>query len=80
VEGVWDEPLEGVRIPIGFFANYWVVADTPDEALEYVRPFEPPSARASLIVSEAEIEEPCRASLKGVVRTHGGYIFCQEGE
>jgi hypothetical protein len=80
VEGVWNEPLEGVRTPIGFFANYWVVADTPDEALEYIRPFEPPSARASLKVSEAEIEDTVQGEPKGVVRTHGGYTFFQEGE
>lgn len=80
VEGVWSELLEGVRTPIGFFANYWVVADTPDEALEYIRPFEPPSARASLKVSEAEIEDTVQGELKGVVRTHEGYIFFQEGE
>jgi tetratricopeptide (TPR) repeat protein len=80
VEGVWDEPLEGVRTPIGFFANYWVVADTPDEALEYIRPFEPPSARASLKVSEAEVEDTVQGEPKGVVRTHGGYTFFQEGE
>lgn len=80
VEGVWNEPLEGVRTPIGFFANYWVVADTPDEALEYIRPFEPPSARDSLKVSEAEIEDTVQGEPKGVVRTQGGYIFFQEGE
>ena len=80
VEGVWDEPLEGVRTPIGFFANYWVIADTPDEALEYIRPFEPPSARASLKVSEAEVEDTVQGEPKGVVRTHGGYTFFQEGE
>ena len=80
VEGVWSEPLEGVRTPIGFFANYWVIADTPDEALEYILPFEPPSARASLKVSEAEIEDTVQGEPKGVVRTQGGYIFFQEGE
>jgi tetratricopeptide (TPR) repeat protein len=79
VEGVWSEPLEGVRTPVGFFTNYWVVADTPDEALEYIRPFEPPSARASLKVSEAEIEDTVQGELKGVVRTQGGYVFFTEG-
>ena len=78
VEGVWNEPLEGVRTPIGFFANYWVIADTPDEALEYIRPFEPPSARDSLKVSEAEVEDTVQGEPKGVVRTQGGYIFFQE--
>jgi len=69
-----------VRTPIGFFANYWVIADTPDEALEYIRPFEPPSVRASLKVSEAEIEDTVQGEPKGVVRTLGGYTFFQEGE
>ncbi len=75
VEGVWREPLEGVRTPIGFFANYWVIADTPDEALDYIRPFEPPSARDSLQVSESTVEETVQGERKGVVRALDGYTF-----
>ncbi|CUU03711.1 Tetratricopeptide repeat-containing protein [Armatimonadetes bacterium GBS] len=75
VEGVWHEPLEGMRTPAGFFANYWVIADTPDEALDYIRPFEPPSVRDSLKVSEATVESTVQGERKGVVRALAGYTF-----
>lgn len=79
VEGTWYEPLEGVCTPIGFFANYWVIADTPEEALEYIRPFEPPASRPTLKVAEATREDTVQGERKGVVRAQGGYAF-YEGE
>lgn len=79
VEGTWFEPLEGVRTPIGFFANYWVIADTPEEALEYIRPFEPPASRPTLKVAEATREKMVQGERKGVVRAQSDYAF-YEGE
>ena len=64
-----------MRTPAGFFANYWVIADTPDEALDYIRPFEPPSVRDSLKVSEATVESTVQGERKGVVRALAGYTF-----
>lgn len=80
VEGVWHEPVEGLQTPIGYFANYWVIAETPEEALEYIRPFEPPASRPTLRVAEATIEATVQGERKGVVRTLGNYLFFSERE
>jgi tetratricopeptide (TPR) repeat protein len=45
-----------------------VVADTPDEALEFIRMLEPPPVRDSLSVREARMLGPSPKLLKGVYR------------
>ncbi len=59
----------------GFFATYWVVADTPEQALEFCRLFEPPDVRASLAISASQELGSAPGELLGVARALGGYTF-----
>ncbi len=79
VEGVWHSPIEpGDDVRPGFLANYCVVADSPEEALEFVREFEPPEVRDTLTLNSSEIPENAANEWKGVTYAHGGYSFYQE--
>lgn len=72
--------LDSRDIVTGVFATYWVVADTPEQALDFCRRFEPPDVRASLSVSAAEDLGPATGELLGVARARGGYAFYRGGE
>lgn len=74
VEGEWSVPFEGQTKPHGFFVVYVVVADTPEEALNLIKPFEPSEVRASLAVDEYKTLEPSPTELKGVYSS-SSYIF-----
>lgn len=63
----------------GFFATYWVVANTPEQALEFCRRFEPPDVRASLTLSGSQDLGPAPDELLGVTRALGGYSFYRGG-
>ncbi|MDB5431047.1 MAG: hypothetical protein JWP35_2163 [Caulobacter sp.] len=81
VEGRWHASLEdeGGDTPPGFFATYEVMADDEIEALAFIKEFEPPAVRDSLVVSECEVlaspEQP-----KGVYLAAPGYAFFSEDE
>ena len=53
----------------GFQTLYDVVAESPEEALGLIRPFEPPEVRPSLRVDSAKIMKRSVADPKGVYRT-----------
>jgi tetratricopeptide (TPR) repeat protein len=73
VEGDWHEEQEGERW--GFFTNYWVCAENPDQALEFAGEFEPEPVRPSLRISEFEdLGEP-EEELMGVLRADGYSFF-----
>lgn len=57
VEGVWPEPIEGETAAPGFFTSYDVVADSQEEALEYIRRVEPDEVRESLSINNAKTLE-----------------------
>jgi hypothetical protein len=59
---------------IAYFVTYDVVADTKDEALNFIREFEDEEFRMNLTVEESEIIEPRPDSPKGVY-WHGGRAF-----
>lgn len=58
--------VAGVHV---FTTLYDVVAESPQEALELIRPFEPPEVRPSLQVESAKIMKRSVADPKGVYRT-----------
>lgn len=75
VRGRWSQPFEGETEPPGFLAIYEVVAETAEEALAFIRPFEPEGVRDTLVVDacterEAEPDQP-----KGVCEARGGHLF-----
>jgi hypothetical protein len=55
IEGKWDEPFEEGEEIEGFLVNYDVVAENEDEAMEFIRFFEPPEIHDSLKINEVEI-------------------------
>lgn len=52
---------------IGFFVNYEVVADTTEEAMEYIAGFEDPALRQNLLLEKVEVIQSCPNDAKGVV-------------
>ena len=75
VEGKWGQPFEDSEKDYGFFANYVVVADSPEEALEYIRPFEPEEVRFTLKIDSAdEIAEQAEGP-KGIYEAAPAYHF-----
>jgi tetratricopeptide (TPR) repeat protein len=75
IRGRWHEPFEGHDEPPGFFATYEVVAETPEESLAFIRPFEPERLRDSLGVEECTEHEFATDMLKGVYDVHPGYYM-----
>ncbi len=75
IEGAWPESSCGDDCQHGFVTRYDVVADTPEEALGFIKTFEPqdvwPSLRISEIVEEGEwVDDP-----KGVYDVSPHYVF-----
>jgi tetratricopeptide (TPR) repeat protein len=78
IEGAWFEPLEdrdAEGTPPGFFVKYEIVADSVDEAMRFVRRFEPHAVHRSLTVSEYEELEPRAGEAKGIVYRSGYFFF-----
>jgi tetratricopeptide (TPR) repeat protein len=71
VEGRWFKSIEGVKGHPGFFVNYDVVAENKEEALEFLKRFEPKKVRKSLKISEAKVLQQCPNLPKGVYQTLG---------
>lgn len=81
VKGRWAQPNEDSDKDYGFFANYVVVADSPEDALEYIRPFEPEEVRFTLKIDSAVDMEPRPDSQKGVYEAMGYAFFpLEEGQ
>ncbi|MCW5934786.1 MAG: hypothetical protein KIT45_10915 [Fimbriimonadia bacterium] len=70
--------IEPNRPPLGYFANYYCVADSPEEALEFIREFEPEEERSGLKISHKEQLDPAPGELKGVYWAERGYTFFKE--
>jgi tetratricopeptide (TPR) repeat protein len=75
IRGQWHEPLGEENEPPGFFANYEVVAETPEEALTFILPFEPQKVRGSLGIEECALREPAPGIPKGVYEAQGSYMM-----
>jgi len=77
VEGVWHESFDDGKENPGFYCNYDVVAASLDQALKFVKRFEPVSVQDDLKIVESEIlDEKCKDPLG--VYSSDGYIFFQE--
>lgn len=70
--------MEPNRSPMGYFATYYCVADSPEEALEFIREFEPEEERSGLKISEQQLLDPALDELKGVYWAERGYTFFKE--
>ena len=75
VEGLWPERFDGSDDLPGFYATYEVVAEDADEALSFLRPFEPEGARSTLAVAKCTVREAAVDEPKGVVAARRGYTF-----
>jgi tetratricopeptide (TPR) repeat protein len=75
VEGIWSEAFEDADEPYGFLAEYIVVAESPEEALEYISIFEPEEVRESLKVRSATEGDDQPDTPKGVYEAGAVYRF-----
>lgn len=83
LQGSWNEPIqiegedgeEGEEYVPDFFVEYDVVAETPEEGLEYCRYFEPEGVRDTLKIDESEELEPCPGDLRGVYGCSGHAFY-----
>ena len=75
VEGRWAQPFEDSDRDYGFHANYLVVAENPDEALDYIRIFEPEEVRFTLKIRSAVDLDPQPEAPKGVYEADPAYQF-----
>jgi tetratricopeptide (TPR) repeat protein len=75
VQGRWHESLTDGEEPPGFYATYEVVADSREEAMEMIRPFEPESVRGSLSVERCDILEKAPGEPKGVYVAAPAYAY-----
>lgn len=74
VKGIWHEKLDGTYP--GFVTWFDVVADNENEAMEFIRDFEPEAVWPSLKITEF-IKTDLPAQSKGVYRTQG-YVFFRQ--
>jgi tetratricopeptide (TPR) repeat protein len=77
--GDWFEPLDESGKPLSFFANYEVLADNLEEALELAARFEPLEVRPGLRIEEQCILEGPAEQFRGVYWA-GGRIFFPRDE
>lgn len=71
VRGVVRGMDEGAKL--GFYTNYFVVAENEDQALRFIEPFEPAEYHSELKITEAEVVQPAGDALLGVYEKRGGY-------
>ncbi len=78
IEGRWMENDQEGR-PLEFYVDYWVIADSVEEAFDIVKQFEPKEVLDSLRIEEAKEMEACSDEPKGVCEV-SSYIFwpCDE--
>jgi hypothetical protein len=79
VRGQWHENVAPDFERPHFFTSFDVVADTPEEALEFARRFEPPQIQDSLALEEVERIEARPGDPKGVYSARGRCIFPADG-
>ncbi len=60
---------------IGFFTSYDVVAKDEDEALSYIKRFEPKDVRDTLRISKCKVREKKTRDPKGVYYCNSGYTY-----
>ncbi len=75
IRGRWPEPFEGETEAPGFFVTYEVVAETPQEAMLFIIPFEPEGVRETLAIEECTDREAAADQPKGVYNACRGYAF-----
>ena len=75
VRGRWHESIHDNEAPPGFYVTYEVVADSREEAMEMIRPFEPESVRKSLSPERCDILEKAPDQPKGVYVAAPAYAY-----
>lgn len=75
IKGQWHEPFEQEEAPPSFYATYFVVAETPEQALEFAIEFEPEPVRASCRIETAKVMESSTGENLGVLKAVAGYTF-----
>ena len=76
VQGIIRTPMPATdegRQPFGFVTAWFVVADDIDQAMGFIRRFEPAERHESLKVADAEEIQPAPEALLGVYERRGGY-------
>lgn len=61
-----------------FACVYHVVADSPEEAIEFITPFEPEHHRPTLALRESQVEKEAPDKLKGVYWSSENYAYLKK--
>ena len=75
VRGRWNESINDDEEPPGFYVTYEVVADSREEAMEMIRPFEPAAVRQSLSLERCDILEKAPDQPMGVYVAAPAYAY-----
>ncbi|MCI0567489.1 MAG: hypothetical protein L0Z52_04745 [Acidobacteria bacterium] len=75
VRGRWNESITGDEEPPGFYVTYEVVADSREEAMQMIRPFEPAAIRESLSLERCDILEKAPDQPMGVYVAAPAYAY-----
>jgi len=75
VRGRWNESITEDEEPPGFYATYEVIADSREEAMEMIRPFEPEALRESLFLERCDILEKAPDQTQGVYVAAPAYAY-----
>ncbi|WP_342643372.1 tetratricopeptide repeat protein [Rhodoligotrophos ferricapiens] len=74
LHGKWHEPFEGEKEIPKFFTTYDVVADGEEEALNFIKEFEPEAVADSLQIEEVKLIESEKQP-KGVYKVSSYYFY-----
>ncbi len=74
IEGVWNTPFDGYQQCPGFFISYDVVAEDQEEAVFFIKRFEPVGVRNRIAIQDVDTLKPSPELPKGVYFT-SGYCF-----
>jgi tetratricopeptide (TPR) repeat protein len=77
IEGKWPQPFEGESKRPGFYTSYDVVADSIEDAITYIKRFEPKETEDTIKVEEFKILESSPDNPQGIYDA-GGYAFFTE--
>src|SRR5262245_37274895 len=75
IRGRWNESITDDEEPPGFYVTYEVVADSREEAMEMIRPFEPAAVRESLSLERCDILEKAPDQPVGVYVAPPAYAY-----
>jgi tetratricopeptide (TPR) repeat protein len=80
VKGTWPEPFEGETERREFRQTFAVIAETPEQALAFVRDISPEELRSAISVEQSETLQPTPDEPMGVAQASPYMFFADEDD